>query len=89
MTDHDRRDRRERDRSRLPSDPHVDRRSGGRQIVAGAVLLLLGIVLAFLLVDVETTTFASMGYVVGVLGLVLLGNGLLLRRKSGRTTVRT
>lgn len=66
-----------------PSETH-EGTSGNRQIAVGAVLLVLGALVAFLLVRGGVDTLASAGYVVLAAGLALVGNGLVLRRKAAR-----
>ncbi len=62
--------------------PTHERTAGTRQIGGGAVLALVGVVVAFLLVRGGVDTLTSVGYVLIAAGLALVVNGLLLRRKG-------
>ena len=64
------------------TSPTRESAAGTRQVGLGAVLLVVGVVVAFLLVQAGVDTLAMVGYVLAVAGIALIGNGLLLRRKG-------
>ncbi|HEU0101650.1 MAG TPA: hypothetical protein VFR07_04960 [Mycobacteriales bacterium] len=66
----------------MPAQDTDRRAAGTRQIGWGGALLVVGAVLAVLLVQAGASTFAAAGYLTAVAGIVLIGNGLLLRRRG-------
>ena len=68
----------------MSPDDTYERRAGSRQVATGAVLLVVGALVAALLVEGGADTLAAVGYVLAVAGVVLLANGLVLRRKGSR-----
>lgn len=68
----------------LPTDAGQERQAGIRQVGLGVLLLVVGAVVAVLLVQAGSSTLAAFGYVLAVAGLVLVGNGLLVRGRARR-----
>ena len=56
---------------------------GRRQVLRGLVALVVGCVVAYVLVRAGANTFSSLGFVIAVVGLILIGNGLVLQRRGG------
>jgi hypothetical protein len=55
------------------------------QLRAGVILLLVGAVIAAVAVRNDATVAAGPGYAIAVVGLILIGNSFLLRRRTGHS----
>ena len=54
-----------------------------KQLVAGLLLLVVGATIAFVAVRSDATVASGPGYAMAVVGLVLVVNSFVLRRRTG------